>query len=435
MSSLEIGYSSIGFLLVLVALRVPLAIALLLPSFLGIWAMVNWRAAWSLATSAPFEIAANWTLSAVPMFLFMGFICFQGRLTDGLFRLSRAWMGNLPGGIGISTIGGAALFSAITGSSVACAAAMGRIAVPEMEKRKYNTDFAAAICAAGGTLGAMIPPSILMIIYGTFAQVPIGQLFLAGFIPGALSACGFIVTILVLVVLRPDICPDRGGKTDWRERMSSILETWPFLLLVLVVMGGMFTGFFSATEAGAIGAISSLAIALVRRMMTWQAFVNAALQTVVSTAAILLITIGATLFTRLLALSGIAQDLADFAIRYADDPIWFVIGISVLFLILGMFLEPIGIMLLTLPLLLPVMVSMKIDLIWMGILVVKYLEIGMITPPVGMNLFVMKSVLGKSTTIEGMTRWVFWFIMADVVTMILLISFPPIVTFLPNLMK
>lgn len=434
MSSLEIGYWAIGLLMALIALRVPLAIALILPSFVGIWAMISWKAAWNLLTAAPFDIAANWTLSAVPMFLFMGFICFESRLTDGLFRLSRAWIGGLPGGLGISTIGGAALFSAITGSSVACAAAMGRIAVPEMMARKYDPNFAAAICAAGGTLGAMIPPSILMIIYGTFAQVPVGHLFLAGFLPGALSAVVFCITILFLVVLRPDICPDRGMSATLGEKGRALLETWPFILLIIVVMGGLFGGFFSATEGGAIGAFFSVLIAAVRRSLTQTQFVSAAVQTCVSTAAILLITIGATMFTRLLALSGIAESLASLAINFSDSPIVFVIGISFVFLFLGMFLEPIGIMLLTMPLLLPVMKTLDIDLIWMGILVVKYLEIGMITPPVGMNLFVMQGVMGKVSSIEGITRWMVWFIVADICTMSLLIAFPEIITFLPDLL-
>lgn len=432
MSPLDIGYLGTAALLVLIALRVPLAVALITVSFAGVWAIVGPRAAWGILRSTPYEIGASWSLSSIPMFLLMGYVCYHSRLTDGLFRATRNWLGGLPGGLGIATIGGASVFSAVSGSSVACAAAMGRIAVPEMIARRYDTGFAASICAVGGTLGSMIPPSIIMIIYGTFAQVPIGQLFIAGIVPGILSAAMFALAIVLMVKIRPALCPEERVVADPGEKWRSLGETWPVILLVAGVLGGIFTGFFSATEAGAAGALMAILIALAKRALSRETFAIATMETAKTTAAILIIAIGAAFFTRFLALSGVAAHFSELVVTLTADPLYLVLGVSLIFLVLGMFLDPLGIMLLTLPLLLPAFMALEIDLIWMGILIVKYLEIGLITPPVGLNLFVMQAIVGRKASIERISKLVFWFILADLVTLGLIIAFPAIATWLPN---
>lgn len=435
MTPLEIGYAGVIALVLLLVIRMPVAIALIVPSIVGVWAIIGERAAWGLLRSTPYEIGGNWSLSSIPMFLLMGYICYHARLTDGLFKAARCWLGALPGGLGISTIAGAAVFSAVSGSTTACAAAMGRIAVPEMLKERYNPGFAASICAVGGTLGSMIPPSIVMIIYGTFAEVPIGKLFIAGVFPGILSAAMFSLVIIAVAWLRPDICPQNESRIGWRDRFLSLGETWPVLVLIAGVLGGIFTGTFSATEAGAVGACGSLLIALARRSLNGEIIATALLETARMTATILIIAIGAALFTRFLALSGVATHFSDLAITYATSPLVLVFGVAAVYLVLGMFLDPLGIMLLTLPLLLPAFDAVGIDLIWMGILVVKFLEIGLITPPVGLNLFVMQAIVGREASIDRIARFLVWFILADLVTMTLLVFFPGIVGFLPSLLR
>ena len=434
MAALDIGYLGIVGLLILIALRVPLAVALITVSFVGIWAIVGPRAAWGILRSTPYEIGASWSLSSIPMFLLMGYICYHSRLTDGLFSAARNWLGGLPGGLGIATIGGASVFSAVSGSSVACAAAMGRIAVPEMIARRYDPGFAASICAVGGTLGSMIPPSIIMIIYGTFAQVPIGELFIAGIVPGILSAAMFALLIILIVKVRPSLCPEERVVVSRTEKWRSVADTWPVILLVAGVLGGIFTGLFSATEAGAAGALMAILIALAKRALTRRTFTLAVTETAKTTAAILIIAIGAAFFTRFLALSGVAAHFSELVVAMAADPLYLVLGVSLIFLVLGMFLDPLGIMLLTLPLLLPAFIALDIDLIWMGILIVKYLEIGLITPPVGLNLFVMQAIVGRKASIERISKIVFWFILADLVTLGLIIAFPSIATWLPNVL-
>ena len=435
MSPLEIGYAGVLALVLLIFLRVPVAIALILPSIVGVWAIIGSRASWGLLRSTPYEIGGNWSLSSIPMFLLMGYVCYHARLTDGLFKASRAWLSALPGGLGISTIAGAAVFSAVSGSTTACAAAMGRIAVPEMIKERYNPGFAASICAVGGTLGSMIPPSIVMIIYGTFAEVPIGQLFIAGIVPGLLSAAMFSLVIILISWLRPDICPPSTSTITWGDRFRALGDTWPVVVLIAGVLGGIFSGTFSATEAGAVGAFFAIVIALVRGNLTGAILTTAMIETARMTATILIIAIGAALFTRFLALSGVATHFSELAILYATSPLVLVIGVALVYLLLGMFLDPLGIMLLTLPLLLPAFNAVGIDLIWMGILVVKFLEIGLITPPVGLNLFVMQAIVGREAAIDRIAKVLVWFILADLCTMALLIAFPSIVGFLPSLLR
>ncbi len=435
MSNLAIGYAGLGVLLFLVLLRMPLGLALGGVSFIGIWVMISERSAMGIIASTPYNFAASWSLSSIPMFLLMGFLCHACGLTTGLFRLARHALGWLPGGLGVATIGGAGLFSAVSGSSVACAAAMGRITVPEMMRAGYNPGFAGSIVAVGGTIGSMIPPSIVMIIYGIFAQVSISQLFIAGLLPGLLTALMFALVIMLRVRLNPALAPQDVGVDKRPTLFPVLLETWPMLVLIVCILGGIFGGFFTATQAGAVGAALTLIIAVARGALTWRRLASALQDTLETTASIFLIAVGATLFTRFLALSGVPAHLAQVAIDFSSEPLVFVIGVSLIFLILGMFLEPIGIMLLTLPLLLPIFQMYDINLIWMGILIVKYLEISLVTPPVGLNLYVVKSMMGNRVGIEGIIRNTGWFLVAELVTLALLISFPAIALYLPSLIS
>jgi tripartite ATP-independent transporter DctM subunit len=439
--NMEIGFGGLAVLILLLALRLPIAISMGVVSFGGITLMYGERTALGILTSGPYEFTASWSLSSIPMFVFMGYICYFAGITDSLFRAVDRAFRRFNGGLGVATVGGAAAFSAVSGSSLATAAAMGRIAIPEMTKNGYQPGFAGAIVAAGGTLGTMIPPSIIMIIYGIFTETSIGKLFIAGIIPGILTAFMYAMTIRMRIRLKPDLVSrsETAEQADQSDRyagsaLRSLIDVWPILLLFVSIMGGLFAGLFSASEAGSVGAFVALVIAMTGKKFNFKAFSNAVVATLQTTASIFLIGIGAILFTRFLALSGVSDFLATFIIDVAGDPILFIIGVSILYLVLGMFIDPIGIMLLTLPLLYPILLNMQVDMVWMGIIIVKLLELGLITPPVGMNLFVIKATM-PDTPLEKIVRQVIWFVLADIVMLAILISFPSISTFLPSLVK
>lgn len=435
MSNVEIGYAGIAALLALIALRIPIGIALIGVSFAGIWTMVGPRAAFGALSIIPWNFTATWQMSSVPMFLLMGFLCYHAGLTKGLFDGARLWLSRLPGGLAIAAVFGAAGFAAVTGSSVACAAAMGRIAVPEMMRNRYDAAFATGTLAAAGTLGALIPPSILLILYGIIAQVPVGALFMGGVGAGLLTALGYVVTILIRVRLNPELAPMVTERPKPGERLAALAETWPVIVLMAGVLGGLFFGVFTPTEAGAAGAALSLIIALVKRSISWRGFYNSLVETMQTSAALFIIAIGANMLTRFMAISGAGNDLADFINGIGADPIVLLIGISAVYIVLGMFLEPIGAMLLTLPILLPVLKAANLDLLWFGIVLAKFLEIGMITPPIGLNVFVIKSVVGDLVSTGRIFYGITWFLVADLVVVALLMIFPEIILWLPSMMR
>jgi tripartite ATP-independent transporter DctM subunit len=432
MDPLAIGFTGLAAMVALLLLRVPIGVTLGGVAFVGIWVLVGERAAWGLLAAIPYDFVAHWSLSSIPMFLLMGYVSFRAGLTEGLFRAARVWFGGIPGGLAVTTIGGAAMFSAVTGSSVACAAAMAKIALPEMLRYRYDPALAAGAVAAAGTIGSLIPPSIILLIYGIFAEVPISKLFIAGILPGLLTAVVYATMVTVRVRLKPALAPDAVARASLAEKVAALRETWPVLLLIIGVFGGLFGGVFTPTEAGAVGAMLALVIAAARRRFG-RDMVEAVSETLQSTAAIFIIAIGAQLLTRFLALSGVPEFLAE-ATAVEGGTLTVVLGFSLVYLVLGMFLDPIGIMLLTLPIVLPVAEAARIDLIWLGILLTKYLEIGLITPPVGLNVFVIRSAAaGIATT--TIFRGIVWFVAADLFTVALLIAFPEISLLLPRLLS
>lgn len=436
LSRTDIGLIGLAALLVLILLRMPIGIALVAVSFIGIWSLLNLRAAWGILTAVPYDFGSKWSLTSVPMFLLMGFCCYHAGLTRGLFEAARKWMAGLPGGLAVATVFGAAGFSAVTGSSVACAAAMGRIAVPEMMRNRYDPTLATGTVAAAGTIGALIPPSILLILFGIFAQVPISKLFVGGVGAGLLTAAGYIAVIMIRAKLNPSLAPKVEETSTFGEKMAALGDTWPVLLLVFGVFGGLFAGFFTPTEAGAIGAFLAFVIAGAKGALTLATSRQALLETIQTTAAIFVIAIGANLLTRFLALSGASAFLSQVVIDIGADTITLMIGIAIMYLILGMFLEPLGAMLLTLPVLLPILQSdPEISMIWFGVVLVKFLEIGMITPPVGLNVFVIKGVVGNLVTTTQIFKGVLYFLLADLIVVALLMIFPDIILFLPSLME
>ncbi|MFD2858111.1 TRAP transporter large permease [Seohaeicola zhoushanensis] len=368
MTDIQIGLSALGVLLALLALRVPIAIALTAVSFAGMWLMIGWNVAWGALGIMPYGFAANWVLSSVPMFLLLGYICYHTELTAGLFRAARLWLSGLPGGLAISAILGSSGFAAVCGSSVACSAAMGRIAVPEMLAAKYHPQLATGTVAVAGTIGALIPPSIIMILYAVIAQVPVSALFLGGIGVGVISAIGYILVVLIRVKLNPSLAPRVDEHPSMSERMSALQDTWPIILIMVGIFGGLFSGVFTPTEAGAVGAFLATIVAAIKRSLTWKRFSLAIVETLKTTGTLIFIAVGATLFTRFLTLSGTGEYISSSIIDFGGSPAMLILSIVIVYLLIGMFLEPVGAMLLTLPIVMPVVDGAGLSLIWFGVL-------------------------------------------------------------------
>ena len=432
MSDIGIGFLGLVVLFVLLLLKMPIGFTLIAVSFVGIWAVVGIDIAMSSLGIIPYNFAANWTLSSVPLFLFLGFICYHTNLTQGMFKAARAWLAGVPGGLAIASIFGSAGFAAVSGSSIACSAAMGRIAIPEMLRYKYDPSLATGTVAVAGTIGALIPPSIIMILYGVIAQTSISQLFLGGITAGLVTIVGYVLVVYVRVKLNPSLAQDVKEEISFKDKIVALKDTWPIFLIMIGIFGGLFGGVFTPNEAGAIGAFLACVVAILKRAMTWTAFKAAALETLVTTSALLIIAVGASLLTRFLVLSGTGDFIADFIISLEASDMWVMLGIILIYLVLGMFLEPVGAMLLTLPVLLPIIETTSFSLIWFGVILTKLLEIGMITPPVGMNVFVVKSVVGDAVTTSQVFKGILWFLVIDLAIVGLFLIFPEIILYLPE---
>lgn len=430
--SVEIGIYGVIALGILLVLRLPVALALILVSFSGIWAMIGLRPALGILENTPYSFVASWTMSAVPMFLLMGFVAFHTGMTAGLFDAAKVFLARLPGGLAISSIFACSGFAALSGSSIATAAAMGRIAIPEMVKAGYRPSIASGAIAAGGTIGALIPPSILMIIYGIIAETSVTQVFLGGITIGVGTAIAYTIVVLVISFLRPDIIP-RRAEVESGDGMKVFLSLLPVLVLILIVFGGLFSGLFTATEAGAVGAFGTFIVAGATGRLTKTAISRSLIETVTTTGSLLIIGFAATMFTRFLGLSGLQSFIAQ-AVANADlTYVMLMLIIVAIYLALGTFMEPFGAMLVTLPVFLPVLEAQQINLVWFGVLVVKLLEIGMITPPVGLNVFVIKNVASKYVSVVQVFKGVIPFILSDIAVVAVIIAFPALVLWLPSL--
>ncbi len=429
-----VGVIGVAIALLLVFLRVPIGIAMGIVGIGGIAALTSWNAAFGIAKVIPYELIGDWNLSAVPMFLLMGYVASATGLTNGLFSSARIFLGRIPGSLASSTVLASAFFASASGSSVATAAAFSRISIPEMLKAKYDPALATGCVAIAGTLGSLIPPSILMIIFGIMADVSISRLFMAGVVPGILSAVVFIAYITIRTSLNPKLAPLDHTVYTRAEKIAAIKDVWPLPVLIVGVLGGIFSGAFTATEAGAIGAAIACTIAWFRRSLNSITFRKAIVDTAEGTAAIFIIVVGAAIFSRYMSYSQLPAAMAQWLTSVTDSQLTMVLAIAVIYLILGCVLESVSIMLLTMPLLLPILTHMNVDLVWFGIIVIKLLEIGLCTPPVGMNVYVIKSSMGDRVQLGTIFRGVAGFIVVDMFTLGLLIAFPQISLWLPNLL-
>lgn len=439
MSHEFLAFGSLGLVLFLIAIRMPIGVALGVVSFIGFTILRNERVAFSVMAQTPFEVAANWGLSAIPMFILMGSIAHATGISHALFNAARLWLSFLPGGLAVATNFASAGFAAASGSSVATSATMGRIAIPAMLKAGYSPSLATGVVASSGTLGALIPPSIMFVIYGVFAEVSITKLLMAGVIPGLLTAFVYTVMIVTRCKLDPSIAPpvdsDMSREELWRERWQSLLPVWPILVLIFGIIGGLYGGVFTPTEAGAAGASLSFIIAFSQGRLTGTVIYDSVMEAIKTTAQLFFVAFGAVMYTRFLALAGMPGIVTGMIGDWAGDPVLLLVAISIVYVILGMFLDPMGVLLLTLPIVQPMFEALGLDPIWLGVIVVKYIEIGLLTPPVGFNAYVVKNVVGDSIPLETIFKGIGWFLACEVVIMTLILSFPQLSLWLPNSMN
>jgi len=432
MSPAAAGVVGMVALLALLFLRMPIGIAMALVGAIGIAVLNTPDAALHVLGSYPFSYAAVHALSVIPLFVLMGNFAGVSGMSSDLFAAAYAWLGHRRGGLASATVLACAGFAALSGSSVASAITMGRVTLPEMRRYNYDPRLATGVVAAGGTLGILIPPSTVLVIYGILTEQSIGKLFLAGFLPGLLLTALFMITVAIICGVRPDFGPP-GPRASMRERWDALGRAGAFFVVLLATIGGMYAGVFTVTEASAVGAGLTLAHALWRRRLTWVALSEALLQTVRTTAMVFLILIGAHIFSPFLAMSRIPVDLANALTALALPTLAVLAIVLVVYILLGMFLEGFAILVLTVPIVFPIMIAMGYDPIWFGIFMVIVLEMGLISPPVGINVFVVKGI-AEDVPMYRIFAGILPFWVAMIVCVVLLIAFPQIALILPNTM-
>lgn len=430
-----VGIIGILLLLALIALRIPIAYSMLLVGFLGFSYLVSPQAALNMVTTELFSNFSSYTLSVIPMFVWMGFIAYYSGVGTGLYTLIYRLIGYRPGGLAIATQGACAIFGAICGSNTATAATMGAIALPEMRKYKYDDSLSTASVAAAGALGILIPPSVIFIVYGAATEQSIGKLFISGIIPGILLMVLYILTIFILVKINPEMAP-AGQKFTFKEKIQALKGgLFEIIITFIISLGGLFAGYFSATEAGAIGAGSILLITLLRRQLKWDGFIKSLKDTTRTSAMIMLLVAGAMVFGRFIAVSRLPFEMANWAANLNLPPFMIMAVILIIYLILGCFIDALALVLLTVPIFYPVVTDvLGYNPIWFGVITVLVVAMGVITPPVGMNVFIIKGV-AKDVPLETIFKGVWPFIIAIFACIALLIIFPQIATFLPNMLK
>ncbi|MCM3761427.1 TRAP transporter large permease [Alkalihalobacillus oceani] len=433
MSPEMLGGLSILLLIALILLRVQVAVALLLIGFVGYSLLVNVDAALVQLGSTAFQTASNYSLSVMPLFILMGMFLSYSGLARDLFHSVDRWIGHLRGGMGMATIGACALFSSISGSVSATTATIGKVALPEMERYHYDQKVSTACVAAGGTLGILIPPSVTLILYGVLTMEPIGQLLIAGIVPGIAMALLFMVTVYVQIRRNPALAPLKAESAPFREKMVSLKKVWPFLLVFLVSIGGIYFGFFTPSEAGGVGAIGALLIALATKSLNWTNFLQSIMDTVRITGMLFMILIGAGVFGKFLAISKLPMQLSASVANTTISPYLILLIILLVYLILGLFMEGFAILVLTLPIVYPLIIDLGFNGVWFGIIMILVLNMGLLTPPLGLSVYVISGV-AKNIPIQTIFRGVVPMLVTIIIFTAILVVFPSIVTFLPDMM-
>lgn len=428
-----VGLVCLAVVLLLAFLRVPLGFALLSVSIAGISYVNSFAAARTMIPLTLTEAVFSYDLAVVPLFILMGDVLSRTGISQDLFRAANAFLGSVRGGLALATMVTCGGFAAVCGSSFATASTMSKVAYPSMQKYGYSDRLASATIAAGGTLGILIPPSIILVIYGMLTQQNIGELFIAGVLPGLLGLALYMATIAIVAWLKPEEAP-RGERCSAQDRWRSLAGIWPFFALFLLIFGGLYLGWFTPTEAGGIGAGGALIVATMQGRLTWRRLYETLLATAQTSVMLYTVLFGAMLFSQLISFSGLADGLLAAVQSSGLSKMGVLLAILAVFLVLGCVMDSMAIILIFVPLFAPTLVAQGFDLVWFGIIVVVLTEIGLITPPIGMNVFVLKANLPQ-VPVATIFRGLVPFIAADLVRLALLVAFPPISLILVNWMK
>ena len=432
MTPTTIGLIGIAALFLLIFSRLPVGYLMAVIGIVGFGTIVSFDAALNLTARDVFSVFSSYNLTVIPLFVFMGQIAFHSGISSRLFDAAYRFVGHIPGGLAIATIGACAGFSAICGSTNATAATMGAATLPEMKRYNYKPELATGVVAAGGSLGILIPPSVVFIVYGILTEQSIGELFVAGLLPGLLLCVLMVASILIWTRMRPDLGP-KGEKFTLRQKLASLSGLVETLVIFVLVMGGLFKGIFTPTEAGGIGAFCTLAVALIRRNLSMEGFVQALFETTRITCMILVIVAGATIFSRFMAVTRIPFDIAGWITALDMSPAMIMCLIIGVYFLGGCFIDALALVMLTIPIFYPVILELGYDPIWFGVVIVLVTQIGVITPPVGVNVYVVSGV-ARDVPLNTIFKGVVPMLIAMIITTLLLIPFPQIALYLPSLL-
>jgi len=426
---------ALGFfgVLVFMLMGMPIGIAFLLVGFTGTVYLAGLDTALAAVARIPYTWSTEYIFTCIPLFVLMGFVCFDSGIATGFYRAAHKFLGRLPGGLALASIVGCGGFAAVSGSSTASAATMGAICIPEMDHYKYDSVLSSGTIAAGGTLGIMIPPSLGFILYGILAEESIGKLFMAGIIPGLILVLSFMTVVVIWVKLNPSVAPTAIEKPTFKEKLASLKGVWPILLIFLFVLGGIYTGAFTPVEAGGMGAISTVILAFAMRRMTLKKLLESCKSSISVTAMMFMLLMGAMIFNVFLAVSTLPQTLSAM-MTSIGSPTLMVIIILLLYLPLGCFMDAAAMIILTIPLYLPALIDNNVNLIWFGVLTTLMGEMALITPPIGMNVYVVQGVI-KTIPVEQIFKGIFPYLIAYLCVLVLLFFVPSLSLYLPSLMK
>ena len=433
MNALVIAALAFGLMMALIVLRTPIAVAMIVSGLAGTTAISGWSTALATLKQGPFERATSYTLVVIPLFVLMGYLASQSGLSRSLFQAANVWLGHFRGGLAMATVVGCAGFGAICGSSLATSATMAAVALPEMKRYRYAGTLSTGSVAAGGTLGIMIPPSIIFVLYGIMTEQSIGKLLLAGVIPGIVETVLFCLAIAIETAVYPALGAP-GPRASVRERLVAVIEVWEVLVLFLIVIGGLYAGLATPVESAAFGVVGALFFGVLKRTLTWHGLLDALDQTVRTTAMIFLIIIGADLFGYFMALSQLPLAMASWLIHLHVGALGVLWIILILYLILGCVMDELAIILLTVPIFFPVVTQLGFDPIWFGVIIVVTVQIGLVSPPVGLNVFVIAG-MARDVPMPKIFRGIMPFLAAMIVLLVLLTIWPDLALILPRHMK